>query len=161
MVYIIANLFWDLTGYWGTGLSWYIDTLGLRNGLTSWGSNSSMAVVSWASLPNTVSSGTDISSSSNYSWGGSDNSGWSSNYSTDNSASDSMANQSGLGMDGSLSAYRLDSGSTFLFNGSRTYFFSNSIESCVANLFLLSGALLFGMSFAFGISYGLHSLVGT
>merc|ERR1712212_399780 len=157
MVYIIANLFWDLTGYWGTGLSWYIDTLGLRNWLTSWGSNSSMAVVSWASLPNTVSSGSSISSSSNHSWGSTDNSGsswgssnnsgWSSNYSTDNSASDSMANQSGLGMDSSLSAYRLDSGSTFLFNGSRAYFFSNSIESCVANLFLLGGALLFGMSF--------------
>merc|ERR1712212_1382430 len=67
MVYIIANLFWDLTGYWGTGLSWYIDTLGLRNWLTSWGSNSSMAVVSWASLPNTVSSGTSISSGSSIS----------------------------------------------------------------------------------------------
>merc|ERR1712212_632385 len=125
MVYIIANLFWDLTGYWGTGLSWYIDTLGLRNWLTSWGSNSSMAVVSWASLPNTVSSGTSISSGSSIS-GSSNYSGWSSNYSTYNSASDSMANQSGLGMDSSLSAYRLDSGSTFLFNGSRAYFFSNS-----------------------------------
>ena len=37
---IIANLFWDLSGDWGTGLSWYIDTLGLWDGLTGgWGTS--------------------------------------------------------------------------------------------------------------------------
>ena len=115
-----------------------------------------MAIVSWASLPDTMSSSSSISGSSSvssssyyswggsdntggsyYSWGSSDNSGWTSNDSTDNSSSDSVSNQSGLGVNSGLLAYRLNSGGTFLFYGSSASFFGNGVKGLMANLFLV------------------------